>query len=198
MRQPVAAVLALAVMALADPDVGEETRALLEQIITQTEWLADIIGQWLDTADPPAPRSRVTNLTRVVNEAAAAERLTWHGELTVAWPAEPVYSPVSRVNFRRMVANLLGNAIRAAGPSGRVSIKIERRDGHALIVIEDSGPGFGPVQEGFGLGLSSVARSVVACRGRLECVHGPRRGARVHLWLPLTNDLRRRSVGSCA
>src|SRR5690348_13544005 len=47
-RQPVAAVLALAAAALADPGLPGDTRSYLEQIIKQAQSLAEVIRQRLD------------------------------------------------------------------------------------------------------------------------------------------------------
>jgi hypothetical protein len=55
MRQPVAGVLALAGAALAEPGLPGVARLRLEQIIKQAEWLADMIQDWLRTAQPGDP-----------------------------------------------------------------------------------------------------------------------------------------------
>ena len=86
--------------------------------------------------------------------------------------------------MRRVVSNVLGKATRAAGPAGKVTVEVQKRRGTAMLVVEDSGPGFGNIPSGAGLGLSAVARNVVKYGGRLECRRGVRGGARVSLWLP--------------
>ena len=103
----------------------------------------------------------------------------------MVWPPEPVFIQLHPVILRRMTANLLENAIRAAGSSGTVTIDVSRRGSRMLLAVEDDGPGFGWLAEGRGLGLSAVARQAVQCRGRLECGRGSLGGARVRLWLPL-------------
>ena len=63
-----------------------------------------------------AQARRCTDVVQVVNEAAAAERVTWAGgKLTLVWPPEPVFARLHPVILRRMAANLLANATRAAG-----------------------------------------------------------------------------------
>jgi signal transduction histidine kinase len=119
-----------------------------------------------------------------VNEAAAAQQVTWAGDLTLLWPPEPVFVGLSKVTVRRMVANLLANATRAAGSAGRVTIQVSRRTAQMLLAVEDDGPGFGRIRKGFGLGLSAVAREAIEHGGRLECGRGSLGGARVSLWLP--------------
>ena len=65
-----------------------------------------------------------------------------------------------------------------------VTVQIRRRNGLATLVVEDSGPGFGKIPSGAGLGLSAVARNIVRHGGRMECARGAGGGARVSLWLP--------------
>ena len=185
-RQPIAGVLALAGAALTEMDLPVNTRSRLEQIIELAEWQSDVVENWLEIAGGGGPPGAgFTDVLRVVNEAAAAERLTWTGNLTVVWPPEPVFTRPHPVVLRRMTANLLGNATRAAGPAGTVTVEVSRRGSRMLLAVEDDGPGFGRLAEGRGLGLAAVARQTVQHWGRLECGRGSLGGGRVSLWLPL-------------
>jgi signal transduction histidine kinase len=197
MRQPVANVFALAAAALAGPGLPAAVREWLEQIVGQAEWLAGMIDDFMHDApreepsdpggaDPgemggPAGRPDVV---RLVNEVVAAARLTWPCDLTVASPAAPVLCTLPPVLVRRIVSNVLSNAARAAGPAGTVTVQIRRRAGLVVLVVEDTGPGFGNIPSGAGLGLSAVARNIVRYGGRVECRRRPGGGARVSLWLP--------------
>lgn len=186
LRQPIAGVLALAGAALAEPALPQRVRRRLEQIIELAEWQSDVAENWLDVSASQAGQvAGGTDAVRVVNEAAAAERLTWAGNLTLTWPPEPVAVAPHPVILRRMTANLLGNAIRAAGPAGTVTIEVSRCGGRMLLAVEDDGPGFGRVTQGRGLGLTAVARQAARHGGRLECGRGSLGGGRVVLWLPL-------------
>jgi K+-sensing histidine kinase KdpD len=200
-RQPVAGVLALAGAALTEARLPEDTRACLNQIVKLAEWQSDVIEHWLqEPAHSPAD-GRPTDVVEVINEAIAAEHVTWTaGELTLVWPPEPVFVPLHKVTTRRMVANLLANATRAAGPSGSVTIEVSRRASWMLLAVEDSGPGFGRLPKRSGYGLSAVAREALKHHGRLECGHGRLGGGRVSLWLPaMTSRTRERSTdAACA
>jgi signal transduction histidine kinase len=200
-RQPIAGVLALAGAALTDAALPEDTRACLNQIVELAEWQSAVVEYWLQVPVSSPADSRPTDVVEVINEATAAEQVTWTaGELTLVWPPEPALVPVHKVAVRRMVANLLANATRAAGPSGSVTIEVSRRASQILLVVEDSGPGFGRLPRRSGLGLSAVAREAVKHRGKLECGRGSLGGARVSLWLPaVTPGTRERSTdAACA
>ena len=91
---------------------------------------------------------------------------------------------VDPVLLRRAVSNVLDNAARAAGPAGTVRVEIQRCDDAVMLAVEDSGPGFGEIPSGAGLGLTAVARNVIKLGGRIEYSGGTRGGARVSLWFP--------------
>jgi K+-sensing histidine kinase KdpD len=184
-RQPIAGVLALAEAALAEADLPDNTHSRLEQIIKLAEWQSAVVENWLEVSAGGPPGPGHTDVIRVVNATAAAERLTWAGDLTLVWPPEPVLVRPHPVILGRMTANLLANATRAAGGSGTVTIEVSRRGSHMLLVVEDDGPGFGWLCGGRGLGLFAVARQAARYRGRLECGRGSLGGGRVSLWLPL-------------
>lgn len=183
MRQPVAGVLALAAAALAEPQLPMAAHARLKQIVEQAEWLAEIIGHGLEDDRNTAPSYR-TDVALAAKEAAAAQWLTWTGEISLVDPVESVCVAVHPVVLRRMAANLLDNAARAAGPAGTMRITISSRTGWVQMVVEDDGPGFGQIQKGLGLGLSAATRCVVKHGGRVECTRSPLGGACVALWLP--------------
>lgn len=187
MRQPVASVFALAAAALAEPGLPQAARTRLEQIVDQAEWLADLIRHSLLTAEPGVPDACLTDLLRVASEAIAAECLTWAGKVRIVSAAEPVFAAIRPVLLRRMVANLLGNATRAAGPSGMVTVEVGRRQNSALLAVEDTGPGFGKITKGLGMGLAVVSGLAIRYGGRLEHDQSATGRTRVSLWLPLTS-----------
>ncbi len=186
MRQPIASVFALAAAALAEPGLPAAARVRLEQIVDQAEWLADLIQHSLQTVEPGLPDSRLADLVRVTSEAVAAERVTWAGKIRMVSPAEPVFAAIHPVLLRRMTANLLSNATRAAGPSGMVTVEVGREQNSALFATEDTGPGFGKITTGLGIGLAIVSGLAVRYGGRLERGCGASGRTRVSLWLPLT------------
>jgi signal transduction histidine kinase len=185
LRQPVAGVLRLAAVALAQPGVPDATRSCLEQIVTQTGSLAELIHQWLYADELDKATVLVTDLRRLAAEAAAVERVTYRGQVKLVSPAGPILIRVTRVDARRVISNLLSNATRAAGPEGTVTIEVASDRDLAAVTVEDTGPGFGKIPQGKGLGLSIIAQALVRCGGRLEYGPGSLGGVRASLWLPL-------------
>jgi signal transduction histidine kinase len=186
--KPVVSIRVTAAAALADPGLETQVRRRLEQIAGQADWLASIINDCLrtdcqqdggeGTGDGPA------NVAYVVNEAVASCRLTWPGDLSVTSPPGPILCALDPVILRRIISNVLSNATRAAGPSGAVAVEIKRDRSMAVVTVEDSGPGFGKIPPGHGIGLAEVASNVIRYGGKVECGRGARGGVRVSLWLP--------------
>jgi signal transduction histidine kinase len=184
MKQPLACVFALAAAALAEPGVPPSAAGRLEQLVEQARWLRDMIEQLLH-GDYPGDRVRLIDLAVIAEEIVAAERLVYDGEIGFTRPGEPVLAWGDPVDIRRIIANLLGNATRAAGSPGRVQIDVRSEQETAQLTIDDSGPGFGRIPEGHGLGLQSVARSAGRCEGSIKYARGPLGGVRVRLRLPM-------------
>jgi K+-sensing histidine kinase KdpD len=191
LQQPVACLLALAAAALTEPDLSATARRRLEQIAGQAKWLADMVHDCLGGQGQEAPGEidelddGRADVVHIVSEVIAAECLTWPGDVTLTSPTGPVWCMLHPVLLRRAVANVLGNATRAAGPAGTVTVEILRRKRGVVLAVEDSGPGFGKIPSGAGLGLSAASRNVVKHGGKMECGCGVRGGARVSLWLPV-------------
>jgi signal transduction histidine kinase len=188
MRQAIATILALGNATIGEPQLPSAALARVNLIVDQAEWLADIIAQGLETSEQGRKLANRTDATRAVTEAVASAQLVWQGELDVVAAAGPVWISIHPVLLRRAVANLLDNAMRAAGCQGHIRVTAGSCPGWALIAIEDDGPGFGHIKKGHGLGLAAVTRSVIRHGGGIECTRSSLGGACVSLWLPLAPD----------
>ena len=147
------------------------------------ESLAELIDHSLggDSADAPLP----TDLGHLASDVVASEQLTYQGRLQVLKPACPVLADVGRVDARRMMANLLSNATRAAGPDGQVTLRIASDHGYGVLVVEDDGPGFARIPPGTGLGRSVIAECLIRCGGRVGYGRSEAGGVKATVSLPL-------------
>lgn len=190
-RQPVAGVVSLATAALAEPALPGAARSRLEQIVCQAESLAELLEESLGRSYRAA--ARTADLARLAREAAAAERAIYPGTLTIADAGGPLLVDGDRVDIRRIIANLLSNATRAAGPDGQVTMELSSGGGCARLVLTDSGPGFGQIASLTGLGTGVIARCLVHCGGRITYRKAPGGGVSAVVSLPLAPAGRRRT-----
>jgi signal transduction histidine kinase len=170
LRQPIAAVLALASAALAEETTPERVQRSLEQIIAEARWISKIIHDMLTGPGIPPDAAAVDILT-LVRDTATSERLTGTTQIIVQQKDQtPRYLMVASTRLRRALANVLANATRAAGPDGHVKLT-ERADGNTEVIeVVDDGPGFGSIAAGHGtgIGLQITERMLAEFGGRME------------------------------
>ncbi|MBI5514076.1 MAG: HAMP domain-containing histidine kinase [Deltaproteobacteria bacterium] len=111
-------------------------------------------------------------------------------------PGAPVRALAEPRRVRQILSNLLTNAMRAAGPTGAVTVTIERSNGFVCLHVDDTGPGlpealeatlFSPLVSnavgGTGLGLALSRRLARALGATLEGKNREGPGARFTLGL---------------
>lgn len=187
LMQPLAGILALTDLPPArEPSGDGHTR--ISQVRALAEWMQGLLASAQTSA--PDGRQRGTgndlptdarDVCRVVATALAHRT---HA-LTIAGPDAPLPVDVDRVVLRRIVANVVDNAARAAGPDGRVEVRVSNVNNSARIVVTDDGPGFGCIPGNTGLGLRITRRLLKACSGSLMISDSPRGGAEVTISIPL-------------
>jgi hypothetical protein len=112
--------------------------------------------------EPPEPKmeeGETYDLIRLASDVVQIETVTYAGDLVVQWGGDDVYVLGNSVELRRAIANLVSNATRAAGPDGKVVVELRRDADRVLLTVDDSGPGFGRIRRGVGIG-STVARGL--------------------------------------
>ncbi|GAA2775892.1 sensor histidine kinase [Saccharopolyspora taberi] len=96
-------------------------------------------------------------------------------------PGEEFTMRTDRTALWRMLANLVDNAARAAGPGGTVEVSVRRTES-VTIAVTDDGPGFGRGPRGrTSLGLDIVGGLAGACGARLHIGTARGGGTRVEL-----------------
>ena len=187
-------------------DPGAAREALAEcleesdEILTMLTTLMDISEA--ETGTMKLAREPV-DLVSVLADAADLYRFVAEEKaVTVSLPLPPELVVVGdRRRLRQVFANLLDNAVKYTPWGGRVSVAASARNGLAVVVVADTGPGIPPEemphiwerlyrgdksrsQPGLGLGLSLVRAMVQAHGGTVEAVSAPGAGARFTVVLP--------------
>jgi signal transduction histidine kinase len=179
LTMPATSIRLLVSAATRESDPDPALRARLRQIADEAGRIADICGHFLD----PTRRTGPSDLRMLAAEAAASARSRYPGTIDVA--AETVLAAAHPVDVVRILANLLDNACRAAGPEGRVRLAVERGGERARLIVADSGPGFGNGESGqASLGLGIVAALVRRNNGGLQMGASDLGGLAVAVTLP--------------
>jgi signal transduction histidine kinase len=183
LRQPVAAILALAAAAESVPDVPVPVLRRLDQISEEAGWIFKVIGELL--ADGGQGTEPVA-IDALIRDVVDSERLTFPGQIRLWQPAGDVrYVTAASTRLRRALANVLANATRAAGPQGHVELVVRSHGNTQIIEIIDDGPGFGQVGQVHGIGLQITRQILADCGGRMEIERRAPDRTVVRLWLPL-------------
>lgn len=190
-RHELGTIIMLASAVVVADDIGDTSRARVEQILGETRWLDHLLRQ-LDEDDgrdrddgrpPPGPeRIRVDVLTA---EVVTGMRLATAHE--VCFTGGEAWAHMDPVALWRAVRNVLDNACRVA--EGRVNVRVEADRGWVAVQVDDDGPGFGAHRDRPRPGLASLGLGIVhdlisGYGGSLEIRTCEMGGARVRMLLP--------------
>jgi two-component system, OmpR family, sensor kinase len=188
LRTPLTSVLAN--LELLTEELAGEQAETAEAALRSTRRMRRLVGDLLLLARADARRvqpHRPTDLADVMVEAASElGPMAEQHEMSIN--AEPVMVSGVRDELHRLVLNLLENAVRHTPPGTRIRAWTEARDGEAVVVVEDSGPGIPPELagrvferfvrggrdggKGSGLGLA-IVRSVAQSHGGTVLLESP-------------------------
>lgn len=190
--------------------VTEDARSSLAAIGRASERMARVVDNLLtlrEVADPSfVLRREPVDLGRLVHEVVELTRVSADSKdlrVEVETPGEPVVALGEREELDKVVLNLVTNAVKYT-PSGRgIVVRVESRDGSAVLTVQDEGIGISradqeqlfteffrstnPVavaQPGTGLGLVIVRRIVQHHGGTIAVDSEPGRGSRFVVRLP--------------
>lgn len=203
LRTPLTLERALVEVALADPDASVETlRHMGERVLANGEHQERLIEALLTLSRSQRGLDRTSPLDLAAVAAAALEALERH-ELSLTTSLEHAWTLGDSELLARLATNLIANAFGHNVPGGQVTVETATRDGHAVLVVANSGPViasseldrlFEPFQRlessrteesgGVGLGLSIVRAIARAHHATLEARPRPEGGLEVTVRFP--------------
>lgn len=173
--------------------------ALVEGLLSMVRWDS---GVPLDLAAVDL-NSVVRDLETELRPLAGAKSQMFTLELDEDLP--PLTA--DEVALKEALYKVIDNAIQYTPAAGTVSVRTCRRDGQALVEVEDTGIGIDPNDlphifnrlyradkarstetGGIGLGLPIAQKIIEAHGGRIEVESTPRVGSIFRVWLPLPHD----------
>lgn len=99
-------------------------------------------------------------------------------------PLTPLWVPIDAIVLRRVVMNLLLNALEASPPDRHVMVQVFRTGDRVSLVFDDAGTGIASISK-TGHGLAFVQDVVVDAGGYLSLASSQRGGTRVTVELPV-------------
>ena len=203
----------LAALDVASDDVAqlpEHKRALIHAAVSRIHDIANSLlnRRHTQAAGDAAAISAIAvpqQLLSLIDQVVSEKRLQFQSRSRVRIATE--YAPdavallanIQRIEFARVLSNLINNAVEALGDEGLVAVGLASGDGHARVSVQDDGKGipsdvlvrlgrrgetYGK-PEGTGLGLFHARTSVESWGGSLELASVVGKGTTLTLLLPL-------------
>ena len=184
-----------------DPPLKELVQECTSTIIGEVESLKGLVDEFSQFARMPAPRAVPADLHAVLNETLALyDGLFAAVEFHKHYDAAVAQVRIDPEQMKRVIINLIDNAIEAMGRQGTIVIETTRDVSNSLvrIVVADTGPGIPPAERdklflpyystkgrGSGLGLAIVRRIVAEHGGNIDVTDNVPTGTRFMIELPL-------------
>ncbi|HSU39607.1 MAG TPA: ATP-binding protein, partial [Polyangiaceae bacterium] len=195
-----------------NPEFQKLLDTTLEVVEDEVGTLRRLVGEFSDFARLPQAELEPADVSEFLSELAErplfgeeerrsdsdAPGLAPRIEFDV--PKEQALAKIDRQMLRRVVINLVQNAVQALAQTkrpGHVVVRLGRQGGSLVLDVDDDGPGIPPElraavfdpyvttkTDGTGLGLAIVKKIVVEHHGTISAEQSPEGGARLRVRLP--------------
>ncbi|HLL01502.1 MAG TPA: ATP-binding protein [Myxococcaceae bacterium] len=167
-------------------------------VLEEVDRLRRIVDEFSRFARLPKPQLSPVDLGELAQSVLALYATPPEGITLLPSLQTGVVALADRDQLTQVLVNLVKNAEEAmAGKGGSVRVRVKGSDAHAIVEVEDSGPGIPPEHRarifepyfttkegGTGLGLAIAARILQEHGGKLEVGGEPGEGARFSVVLP--------------
>jgi len=184
---------------------GAGNRALqnLDAIARQVKYMDKIVSDLQDYARPLKPNLAPTDIRQLIDTTLSTTNIPENIELSSAIPVDFPDVMVDPDLMRRVLTNLITNAVQAMPERGKLIIRAEKKDKDALVSVEDTGIGiseenmaklFQPLfttkARGQGLGLAVCKRLVEAHCGIISVESQVGRGSTFTIRIPIVSEVK--------
>ena len=190
----------------------EQRQKFLANIARETQRIQEVVDRMLELTLLESRRS-LARVEPIALDALLDEVVTAARDAAMRRQMNIVREPGAEVEvegdpflLRRLLSNLLDNALDFSPDGGEVRVALKRQAGRALVTVRDHGPGVpgyarekvfekfyslarpGSGKRSTGLGLSFVRQIATLHHGRIELENHPEGGALATLSLPLLDS----------
>jgi two-component system nitrogen regulation sensor histidine kinase NtrY len=182
----------------------EGARALVEEctrtIVGEVESLKGLVDEFSQFARMPSPRTTPTDLHQLIGDTLGLYNGIFAGvQFEQRFAADMPLVRLDPEQIRRVIINLVDNAVEAMDRSGRIVIETERDPSNNIVrvAVADDGPGipaaereklflpyYSTKRRGSGLGLAIVRRIIAEHGGSIDAGDNAPRGTRFTIELP--------------
>jgi len=183
---------------LPDGDAKASLKESLDMIGEQTVYVNKIVSDLQDYARPLTPCIEESDLKKIVQSVLATIDIPENVKVNQSIEKNFQKIKIDQSYVQRIITNLTNNAIQAMPNGGKLTIKVTRKNGKALISVEDTGEGipkevesklFTPLfttkSKGQGFGLAVVKRLTEALNGTVAFESEAGKGTIFTIELPL-------------
>jgi two-component system nitrogen regulation sensor histidine kinase NtrY len=166
-----------------DADFDQVLHRSAKTIIKEVDSLKRLVDEFSRFGKMPEINKTPTYISTIIDEVVNLYKGYKDVEINVSMPDNPPMVELDGEQFRRVMINILDNAIQAVADDGRIDviIKFDIPSNRAYIEIADNGPGikdedkdklllpyFSTRKDGTGLGLAIANRIVAEHRGYIR------------------------------
>ncbi len=181
------------------PEIVETAQALIGR---QTRHMAHLVDDLLEVGRVTGGKIRLEKAPLDLGAVAARVAETWRSAGRLARhkldeSVEPAWILADAARIEQIISNLLDNAVKYTPEGGRISLRVRREGGEAILEVADEGQGLAPgligrvfdlfvqgerglarQQGGLGIGLTLVKRLAEMHKGSVKAASaGPGKGA---------------------
>jgi len=129
--------------------MDEEQTTDMEEVRTSARTLVDMVSSLLDVSRMEAGemplRKKECDLSPVAEEALASLlALLKRCDVGIEPPSSKITADCDPEIIRRVIANLVGNAIKFTPPTGKVRVQFAMAPDYTKVMVSDTGPGIPP------------------------------------------------------
>ncbi len=184
------------IKSMPESETQREVAESIDSIETNVNYINKIVSDLQDYSRSLNPEYSDFNLKEMIE--IILQSVNRQNNLDISVNIDPLFTITSdRSIIRRILTNLIVNAIQAMPTGGKMSLNSFREEGNLLIIVEDTGVGipddikdklFSPMfttkAKGQGLGLAVVKRLVEALNGAISFESQEGKGTKFVITLP--------------